>query len=160
MTVSQCASYATKDVVKKIKKLMEAIKTLSGREIADFYIGKSNIRKRKHHTFNPDNPRTWKIGGIPGRFRDHVKKSYGKNGLIVVAVTTRDSIPKDCVKKGYITHQEEYALKLEKRLIEKYKEDNGTPRIANKGTDPGHTDEGSSVAYVVYMAFTLKGKCV
>ena len=150
---------AIKKVVKNIKERMEKIEALSGREIGKFYIGKSHIHTRKRRTFNPDNPNTWAIGcGIPGRYRDHMKTSYGKNGLIVVAVTTKHSIPKDCIDKGYITHQEEYALTLEKRLIQKYIKDDD--RLANTGTDPGHTDGGKSVAYVVYMAFTLEGKCV
>ena len=162
ITIQKCSIVdATKHVVDNIKEHMETIETLSKRKIKEFYIGKSNIHKKKHHTFNPDNPCTWKRGGIPGRYGDHVMESYGRNGLIVVAVTTKDSIPDDCIEKGYITHQEEYALTLEKRLIQKYKKDNDDrPRIANKGTDPGHTDGGSSVAYVVYMAFTLEGKCV
>ena len=151
---------AIEDVVDNIEERMEKIEALSGRKIGKFYIGKSHIHKRKRRTFNPDNPNTWKIGcGIASRYSDHVKTSYGKNGLLVVAVTTKNSIPKDCFDKGYITHQEEYALTLEKRLIQKYIKDDDD-RLANTGTDPGHTDGGSSVAYVVYMAFTLKGKCV
>ena len=148
---------ATGIVVKNIKERMWTIETLSRRKIRKFYIGKSNARKRQNRVFNPEDKNTWKTG-VTSRYSYHVKEPYGKNGLIVVAVVTRDSIPEEYFTNGTIANQEEYVLTLEKRLIQKYKK-GSDKRLANKGTDPGHTDEAGSVAYVVYMAFTLEGKC-
>ena len=121
-----------------------------------FYIGKSHIRKGVLRKFNPEHPSTWRLAdGIDSRYKEHVKESYGRSGLIVVAVITRDSIPEDCIASGHITHQEGYALTLETRLIEKFQEDEDE-RLANKSIDFGHTDGAKSIAYVVYVAYTLE----
>ena len=122
-----------------------------------FYIGKTYIREMASGGFNPEDPRTWNLdNGINGRFRDHKKRGYGKNGLIVVAVVTKDAIPEDCRKNEYITHHEEYALTLEKRLIQYYKANPRiAPRIANKTTQPGEFGKKESIAYAVYMTFTM-----
>lgn len=81
---------------------------------------------------------------------------------MVVAVVTKDSILDDRVAAdGYITNHEEYVLMLEKRLIEKYREFD-CPKLYNKTTAPGKTDEKGSIGYVVYVAFALEqdlGEC-
>lgn len=149
---------ATMGVSKIIDQLFCEFEGKSKSEVTKFYIGKSHIRTRRRVVFHPNNSNTWKLDhGINARYSDHVKTPYGENGLLVVAVVTIDSIPADCKDNGYITHQEEYALTLEKRLIQKFKYERGE-RLANKGTDPGKTDEVKSIGYVVYVAFT-SGKC-
>ncbi len=153
---SKTITEAVEIVSEKIEDCMEKITKGWGRPIKMIYIGKSHFHKIKGRRFSPENPTTWRLGnGINQRYRDHVKKDHGRNGLIVLAVVTKKSIPLSCKCDGYITHQEEYALTLEKRLIQKFWED---PQLANRTQEPGKTDKGSSIAYVVYMTFTIDGK--
>lgn len=74
-------------------------------------------------------------------------------------MVTKESIPPSCEKDGSITHPEEYALTLEKRLIQKCQKD---PELAvkpaNKTTDPGKTNREGSEGYAVYMTFTMEGR--
>lgn len=78
----------------------------------------------------------------------------------MLAVVTEESIPESYNKSDQvITHQEEYALTLEKRLIQKFKRELHDIRLCNEGTDPGKTDNEASIAYVIYMAFELNDEC-
>ena len=136
-------------VHQNIEQQLKKIENGSGCQVTDLYVGKTYIR------YSDCNCECYDENGVNNRFRYHVKKPYGQNGLIVVAWVTRESIPPDCVYNGYITHQEEYVLTLETRLIEKYQEDRDC-RLGNIGTSPGRTDKGNSPAYVIYVAFTLR----
>lgn len=122
-----------------------------------FYIGKTHIKRHDKRKFDIENPTTWRLGnGINARYCGHIKEDHGRNGLIVVAVLTKESIPQSCLSDSTITHQEEYALLLEKRLIQEFKKDPILhAKLANMTTDPGKTDKESSIAYAVYMAFTM-----
>lgn len=156
----------------RFKSMTEAIEMTSGnmdhrmneiecsldRHIESFYIGKSHIRRRANVDFNPSNPNTWRLAhGVNARHRIHVDQGRCKDGLVVVAVVTKDSILEGCRQEKYITHQEEYALILEKRLIQEYKAKK-KPRLLNKGTDPGGTDKTESIGYLIYFCYTLGGK--
>lgn len=136
----------------------ERIKDIS--KVTEFYIGKSHIRCKKRVSFDAEKSSTWKLDdGINGRYREHKEKSYGQDGLFVAAVITKESIPRSCREDGYIIHQEEYALVLEKRLIKKYHENGDTKsKLANRTLSPGNTDRAPSIGYVIYIAFSTKGK--
>lgn len=72
-----------------------------------FYIGKTHIKKHEKRRFDISKPGTWRLGnGINGRFSSHVKEDHGKNGLIVMALVTRESIPQSSLIDGSIRHQE------------------------------------------------------
>ena len=129
------------------------------RPVQHFYIGKTHIRARQDREFDPTDTTSWDMRGIMSRFQSHRQTHYGRDGLIVLAVVTRNSIPADCMDMQYIIHQEEYTLILERRLIERFTAA-GDQRLANRGTDPGNTDHGASPAYVVYMTFTIDDKAV
>lgn len=152
---------ATKDIYKHITDTISKVEEGSGKEVDYVYVGKSHVRKLKKKPFDPKAPNTWRLDdGVNKRYSDHVKKCYGKNGLIVVAVVTNESIPADCKKDGYITHQEEYALTLEKRLIQNFRKEekdmeDDDKRLANKTTAPGNTDQVKAVGYLIYIAFAL-----
>ena len=148
-TITEAQLMTSQNIVNHLKKLESGWKA----HVKYFYIGKTHISIRKKCTFNPLNPQTWKLAdGISQRFCYHKSKDYGKNGLIVVAVVNKASIKNDCKEDGYIKHHEEYALILEKRLMEHFKD----RRLANDSEDPGRTDKGASIAYAVYMAFTMQ----
>ena len=138
-------------------QVCQCIKDLeAGREkkVKHIYFGKTYIRQKQDSRFSPDVPSSWMVKGICSRYIFHSKQPYGKGGLMVLAVITRDSIPENYVQSWCIMEPEEYALKLEKRLIQYYRD----PRLYNTTTEPGSTDGGISPAYVVYMAFAMDGK--
>ena len=148
---------AVDEVYNHITTSMEEIRKGWDVELKKFYIGKSHIKKHDKRRFDVSNSATWRLGnGINGRYSSHIKEDHGRNGLIVVAVVTRDSIPQSCLDDGTIKHQEEYALLLEKRLIQKFRSNHTHCSIlANTTTEPGKTDGESSIAYAVYMTFTM-----
>lgn len=146
---------AKNKVEKKITNLLDAWSyKRKSLKIKSFYIGKTHIRQKKGTTFDPHNLNTWKLdGGINGRYQHHVKEYYGNGGLVVVAIVTRESIPVQCVRDGYIIHQEEYALTLERRLIQHYTDTD--KRLWNKTAETGKTDITKSIAYAIYVAFSF-----
>lgn len=127
-----------------------------GKRIKSFYIGKSFIKLSSHPG------KDLQTTGFSNRFSDHAKKDHGRNGLIVVAVVTDYSIPLKCKEDRYITHQEEYALTLERRLIERCQDDPRlSSKLANTTTQPGKTgDQGNQTSrvYGVYFTYTLEGE--
>ena len=143
--------------LQKIKNLIKKInRGWNGRSVEKLYIGKSyitSISKKNHPSRIP----YWSLkSGISGRFYHHLHEDHGRNGLVVIAFITEKSIPQACKEDGYITHQEEYALTLEKRLIQKCQNDiQLCTKLANKSTNSGKTNEERSPAYAVYMTFTM-----
>ena len=148
-------------VSKHIDVCIQTISKGWGRQVKKFYIGKSHFNSiRKHRRFSPTNPVTWKLGnGINKRYHDHITHNHGKNGLIVVAVVTKESIHPSHLRDRTIVHQEEYALTLEKRLIQDFKKRDPS-RLANRTQESGRTDREASIAYAVYITFTMESELV
>ena len=69
---------------------------------------------QKHQKLNPLNPGNWMKGEISSRWNDHREEEYGKDGMIVIAVSTRDQVPTTRASK---VKQELYTLALEQRLL-------------------------------------------
>ena len=157
--VDQTIKDATRRVYERASKCIDELETGKETNVKHVYIGKTYIRRKNGHCpFDRSNTSTWSTEGIHSRYQDHLKSSYGKDGLIVLAVVTRESIPEKCAQDECFTDQEEYVLMLEKRVIEFcWLED---PRVHNASTKPGKTDGAESEAYVVYMSFAMNGKCI
>ncbi len=151
---------AVKKVSEKIKKCAKDIRKGWGSSIDKLYIGKTPISAARHDGFDARNPETWTLdGGIHKHYDDHLKDDFGRNGLIVVAVVTKESIPRKCKRDGYITHHEEYALILKKCLIEKLKEDGKlAAKLVNRPRYPGRLDQRESAGYAIYITFSMKSK--
>ena len=125
-----------------------------------FYIGKTYVMTWTGRKMNPLSPTTWTKKGISDRWGDHKKEDYGKNGMIVIAVITRDQVPlretDDPSKSEPAVHQEDYTLALEQRLMHYYKITKGDKRLANKTFTSGGADKKGSAGYALYVAFSLK----
>ena len=173
-----------RDVKKLSKKLKETIKSLKigpidreGSEIQHYYIGKTYIHRRRKRgsgfqKFNHMKEHTWRKNGISSRYKSHSTKNYGRDGLVVLAAITRDTLPRDHLQR--IT-QEDYALILEQRLTHHLlinKRDarvyNATfsegrrqrkPQGVDENTDEDRADEKDAYAYAIYMAFKRKKSC-
>ena len=141
-------------LVDQIDNCIDTIKDKTGRDIESFYIGKTYVEERMNRDFDHMDPDTWKLdGGINGRWKAHKDGGYGQDGLIVLTAVTRKAIH-PCIRKNKpdLLH-EDYALVLERRLIEDYLTDR---RLHNKTMKPGRRDYNTSCGYVLYIAFKLK----
>ena len=142
---------AEKILANHVDSCIKTIEHKTGRDIESFYFGKTYINERKNRDFDHMDPATWKFdGGINGRWKAHKDRGYGRDGLIVLTVVTREAIHPRSHRK--VLH-EDYALVLERMLIEDYWTDQ---RLHNETTKPGRRDHNISCGYVLYMAFRLK----
>ena len=143
---------AGEQVRKNIYKQMIEIEIMTGRRVIEMYIGKTFIRQLANSAFDPGLSATWRLAnGINGRYRYHLKQSYGRSGLVVVGVVTSNSIISEV---GITRTHEDDALLLEGYLIKQFMLSHGD-LLANKGTTLGRKDGGQSIAYAIYVAFTL-----
>ena len=144
---------AERKLVDKIESLFVAIETEKDVEIDKFYVGKTYVQqnqtsKKLEHL----NPSTWEKDGIRSRWGTHKDRDYGKHGMIVIAVITRSQVPntRDLIES---TPQEDYALQLERRLLEYYDKDQ---RLSNETLKKGRRDSKQSAGYALYVAFSYK----
>ncbi len=150
---------AEKKLITKIDTLFKDIEIQKEATIDKFYIGKTYVTTRKHSSMDPLNPWTWIKEGIKGRWQNHKKTDYGKDGMIVIAVITRDQVPlaRDPTHRQHtVVHQEDYAFALEQRLLHYYKITMKDPRIANKTFKSGGDNRNESAGYILYVSFGLK----
>ena len=156
LIVNNSIKTATVQVKAHVVKCIDELEKGRESEVKYFYVGKTYIRGKKHHKFDPGDSSTWRTKGVSDRYDDHCEERYGKDGLIVLAVITKWSIPEECRNSWSIMNPEEYALTLEKRLTEEFVE------IGDQRLHPtiysGRLDQGKSEAYAVYMAFAMEGE--
>ena len=128
----------------------------SDRTIANIYIGKTYILRRKkpgggYLKFDPLNSNTWKKKGISSRWQDHKKHNYGRDGLVVLGAITRETMP----ERSSQVNQEHFALAMEQKLLHHYLLSHPDPKVpvVNETFSTGATTKQVSYAYAVYMAF-------
>ena len=146
---------------------IQDIECQSEKRVRKFYIGKTYSQRHKKRNYNKNDPTTWRKAGISSRWRTHRKEEYGKSGMVVLTVITRDRVPKGAIKS--FKNQQLYALALEQQLIMHYAYERGDERLANETINPGKwkTDEGGgeneitgAIGYPIYMAYALEGNIV
>ena len=143
-------------LLEHIDRCIQSIETKRGCQLECFYIGKTHVRERKNGTFDHMNRTTWRLDdGINSRFRYHKKKGYGRDGLVVLTVVTREAIHPGILKNMPDFDQEDYALVLEERLILDHL-CMIDPMLVNKSLDLGGRDETFSIGYPLYMAFKVQ----
>ena len=164
-----------RDIEKLSKKLNETIHSLEcgnadreGSTVKQYYIGKTYIRRRHkagggYQHFDHMNPSTWRTEGINSRYKSHITKNYGRDGLVVLAAITRAALPTPHLRR--ISH-EDYTLILEQRLLHHMLINELDDRVANltfnegnrqrRVQDSGDIDyaDSDAYAYALYMAFT------
>ena len=145
---------AEEKLVKKVEDMFNDLQIQKDATVDKFYIGKTFVQSTKKGKINPLNPHTWRKGGISSRWRDHKEEDYGRDGMIVIAVITKDQVPLRETEPA--VHQEDYTLALEQRLMHYYKITKGDKRLANKTFTSGGADKKGSAGYALYVAFSLK----
>ena len=146
-------------VIEHIESIFLSLITECNKEVEEFYIGKTSIRGKKirkkdaYKEVDPTDPGTWvTTDGIAARWHHHHGKpcqSYARDGMVVLAVVTQDTIPQKRVSK------EDIAFALEQQLLHHFLIDKADKRCKNTGFAQGSSDNDDSPAYVVYMTFSL-----
>ena len=141
-------------LITNIDRLFQVFQTRRGKEITMFYIGKTYVRWNKKYKRNvaPLDPLTWNKTGISKRWGKHKENIYGKGGMIVIAVITRDQVPTTAASK---VNQELYTLALEQRLLHYYQITKGDKRLQNDTFTSGRSDMEDSAGYALYVVFSL-----
>ena len=143
-------------LVNKIEENFRAIEIGRDAKINKFYIGKTFVQKPKRSkTVIPTDPKSWTKTGISSRWGDHKKEDYGKDGMVVIAVITKDQVPLH-QNGDRVIGQEHYTLALEQRLLHYYKITRKDTRLDNETFTSGGTDKKGSAAYALYVAFSLE----
>ena len=127
----------------KVQEIFDEI-VKKGKEVEEFYIGKTYVPQVRDMGFVTTNPSTWRKKGIKSRW-DHYNR-MGYNGLIVLTVVTREVLP------HADAHQEDYALMLEQRLLHYYKFEKYDERLENETFGEGKTTNTTYRGYAVYIA--------
>lgn len=144
--------------IKNDKTLDEIKSTCKDNERIEFFIGKSYIEKNKNEVaLDSQDPSTWDAtNGVGSSWGNH--KEYdddAKDNLIVMQVIQEKQVPVGRYER--ITKdqspQEDYALALEKMLIEEYMDEykDGPTVCTNKSTEPGKLSKKVYPGYVIYM---------
>ena len=142
-------------LVRKIEELFTEIEIQRDAKIKKFYIGKTYVQKvKRSKTVDPVNPTSWRKAGISSRWGDHRKEDYGKDGMIVIAILTKDEVPRQ--EDGRVVGQELYTLALEQRLLHYYKITRNDARFDNDTFTSGGADKKGSAGYALYVAFSLE----
>ena len=146
---------ATDTLVKWVDDTITDIEIQSGKKVVKFYIGKTFVRQIKNRKFDVMKHNTWRKSGISSRWCHHKQEDYGRNGMVVLTVVTKDDVPQQRIPA--FKHQEMYALALEQQLIIHYAFIRGDERLANTSTHPGmqQQEESKAIGYPIYMAFAL-----
>ena len=140
-------------VILHIGDILTVLKHERGREIIQFYIGKTSIHGQKIRgkdavrEVDPKDQRTWKKDGISKRWCRHHSRPLCADGMVVLAVVTSDTFP------GRLVSKEQAAFALEEQLLHRFCIDQSDDRCVNKGFAQGSSDDDESPAYAVYMAF-------
>ena len=149
---------ATDTLVKWVDDTITDIEIQSGKKVVKFYIGKTYVHKnRRSKVFDAMSPTTMRKEGIRSRWHHHKQEDYGRNGMVVLTVVTKDDVPQQSIRVRAFKHQEMYALALEQQLIIHYAFIRGDERLANTSTHPGmqQQEESRAIGYPIYMAFAL-----
>ncbi len=143
-------------LVNKIEENFRAIEIGRDAKINKFYIGKTFVQKPKRSkTVIPTDPKSWTKTGISSRWGDHKKEDYGKDGMVVIAVITKDQVPLH-QNGDRVIGQEHYTLALEQRLLHYYKITRKDTRLDNETFTSGGIDKKGSAGYALYVAFSLE----
>ena len=163
--ISDTKSGATAEqaLIDHVNYCIRCIETQSDRRVEEFYIGKTHVRKiqRKGITFNHMDRSTWRLDdGINKRYRHHCDNGYGRDGLVVLTVVTREAIPAAVRASLPKFDHEDYSLYLERCLIQHFKRNRGNARLHNKSADAGGRVSSSAAGYPLYFAFKVSSKFV
>ena len=124
------------------------------RRIGKLYIGKSFVRQKKKKRFDPMDSTTFKKEGISSRWGDHRTKDYGRDGMVVLTVITREIATQLGVKDDPRTQrnaQEICALQIEAWLQERFRDDG---RFPHEAYHPGNQSKTGAVGYIIYICFS------
>ena len=137
-----------------LKETIAEIEFQSEMRVSRFYLGKTYVHRKKNAGFNKEDPSTWRKDGISSRWGTHKGEEYGKSGMVVLTIITKDRVPEN-VPPAF-RHQQDYALAVEQGLIMHFAYAEKDQRLANETLHPGHRDVVGAIGYPLYMAYKLE----
>ena len=150
---------AAHEIYSRIKTKKQDLEKRRKEKLVRFYIGKTYVPEIGSELKSEN------MKGLRQRYSTHIKKRYGRSGMIVFAHITEESIPLDCKRSWYLLTPEEYVLAVERRLIQMFQGvfDTGEKvfkdeRIDNPSVDSGALSQNQSRPQGIYMAFTMECK--
>ena len=140
-------------LIAQLESTVEELERRSDMIIGRIYIGKTYIPRRRTPgggfvPFECLNSNTWRMKGISDRWREHHRRDYGRDGLVVLCAITRETVP-----EGSPMSQEDLALAMEQKLLHHYLLSHLDLRVVNETFTAGHLAQHNYHAYAVYMAF-------
>ena len=136
-------------LVETMDETMKLLQDGTKKTIKIYYFGKTHISKTEDSAqLSIVDPNTWKMGGIGSRWRWHKDKVYCKDGLVVLGVFTRETLPES------VKDHEQFALSMEQTLTKYYLYHCSDSRVHNKTFTAGRLSGAKYCAYCVYMTFT------
>lgn len=130
---------AKRALIDRINARIEAIQNISFKRVSTFFIGKTYIPIVSIH------------GPQEGIMNHWYKKREIFYGMEVLAF-----IPEVAPTPQSEATTEQYTNKLKQHLLHYYKEEACDWRLANSSFSTGRLRESPSIAFVLYMAFTLE----
>jgi len=134
----------------------------SDKRIGRLYIGKTYVNANKRQVFDPMKLNTFRKTGISNRWKKHKNEDYGRDGMVVLGVITREiaaSLEFEDDPKGtyhWCSKQEKCALKIEEKLQYHFRNDGRFPhRTYRRGRT---TEGGGAIGYVIYLCFSYLDK--
>lgn len=132
---------------------------MRGKQIEEFYIGKTYAKEKKSRIFDAMDRDTWKMKGIQDRCGSHNREKH-YNGLIILTVVTKEMLPRNPENENEDdnqshTNQQDYAIMLEQRLLHYYKIESYDKRIKNETFGEGRKAK-MRPGFIVYVAVKLK----
>ena len=136
------------EIAKKLGDTITALQIGTGKQIANYCIGKTYISCNNTlfdqndpstwDRFNPLDTNTWKKKGISDCWKNHKKEYHG--GMVVLCAITRKNVPGNL---------EEFVLRMKRRLLQRYE---GDKRLVNIKPNAGQRARQYH-AYAIYIAY-------
>ena len=158
--VENTVSAATKAIHKQTNRCIKRLKAYRDQSMRRFYLGMTNIPEIDEMQYDLDHA---EMDGVVKAYMTHCKRDYGKSGMVLIAIITKQSIPEECRKNWYIREPQEYAQMVEKRLIQIFQGEFGVnfkdERMVNKIEDTLIISAEEDKTHGIYIAFNMQGTC-
>lgn len=136
-----------------IEKILEGIEYETKSTVDSFRIGKSSTREKKTRRFDSNDPMSWCLKNISGRWSYYKKEQY--SGLVVLACTTKENIPADVRRYQQKVDVEKYAQLLVSLIVENF-ELQGDARCGNHKYAPGPPTRTPVCGGLVFLVYKVK----
>jgi len=126
------------------------------RPVARFMVGKTSMAKAgsvPEERLDTRNLAHLQVAHIADRWRK-LYEPHGYDGLVVLTLVAARTVPAPFLRLGFSV--QDYALSMEKHLIEHFALREVDERLANRSLASGQLERSGAPVYVVYLAFKCR----